>query len=211
MAESHCNTMDTVQAAMPFLKLMCSHDEPMYLEMVVIHKEIYQNLATISLPFSNGHARFSGIMMPEALYVQCFSDPFQPPINPGKYPDNIPSNTSTQQWSKLLIHHKAAKQVYDTFKAVMQCLQNQVQEGIHKDYLAKLDYPDVGLTNVHKIDLKMVEENRKNFNTPMDPSKPLVVYTKNRNTVKHLQQMLAIQSAWQTWCRWGLCMLWQQV
>ena len=83
--------------------------------------------------------------------------------------------------------------MYDTFKAVIQCLQNLCQEAIHKDYLAKLDDLDVGLTNIHpsiiyqhiidryeKIDLKMVEENRKIFNAPMDPTKPLSVYTKKQ-------------------------------
>ena len=89
--------------------------------MVVIHKEIYQNLATISSPFCTGHAGFLGIMMLKALYVQCFNDPFQPPLHLGKYPDNIPTNASAQQCSKLLICLKALKLVYDTFKVVTQC------------------------------------------------------------------------------------------
>ena len=144
--------------------------------MAVIQKEIYQNRPTISLPFGNGHARFLGIMMLAALYVQCFDDPFQPTLNLAKYPDNIPANVSAQQWSELLIHHKAAYQVYNTFKAVTQCLWSQFQEAIHENYLAELDNSDIGLTNVQpsiiyqnvinwceKIDLKMVEENQKNL------------------------------------------------
>ena len=84
------------------------------------------------------------------------------------------------------------------------------------NYLAKLDDPDVSLTNVHpsviyqhiinqyaKIDLRMANSNGKKFNAPMDHSKPLAVYTKNRNAVKHLLPMLAIQSAWRTWCKQG--------
>ena len=131
--------------------------------------------------------------MPEALHVQCFNDPFQLPINPSKYPDDIPANVSALQCSKLLIHHKASKLVYDTFKAVTQCLWKQFQEAIHEDYLAELDNSDVVLTVVHpsviyhhivdryaKIDLQMEEENRKNFNTTMDPSKPLAVYTQKQ-------------------------------
>ena len=64
----------------------------------------------------------------------------------------------------------------------------------------------MGLTNVHpsiiyqhiidryaKIDLRMADDNRKQFNAPMDPSKPLAVFTKNRSTVKHVLQMPAIQ------------------
>ena len=107
--------------------------------------------------------------------------------------DVIPANASAQWQSKLLILHKASKLIYDTFKVVTQCLQNQFQEAIHENYLAKLDDPDVGLTNVHpsviyqhivdryaKIDLRMADNNQKQFNTPMDPSKPLAVYTKKQ-------------------------------
>ena len=88
------------------------------------------------LPDDNSHARFLGIMMPEVLYVQFFDDPFQLPLYSEEYPNDIPPNVSAQQWSELLIHHKAAKQVYDTFKMVMQCLQNQFQEAIHENCLA---------------------------------------------------------------------------
>ena len=94
MAESHSITMDTVWGMISFPKLMCCLDDLMYLEMAVIHKEIYQNLATILSPFGTGHAGFVGIMMPEALYVQHFNDPFQPPLNSGKYPNDIPTNAS---------------------------------------------------------------------------------------------------------------------
>ena len=82
---------------MPFPKLTCCLNEPMYPEMVVVCKEIYQNLAAISSLFGTSHAGYLGIMMPEALYVQHFNDPFQPPFNPGKYPDDIPINASAQQ------------------------------------------------------------------------------------------------------------------
>ena len=156
--------------AMPFPKLMRCLDKPT--EMVVICKEIYQNLAAISSPYGTGHAKYLGIMMPEVLYVQHINDPFQPPINPGEYPDDIPANLSTQQRSKLLIHHKVLKLVYNTFKAATECLWNQFQEAIYKDYLAELGDSDVGLTNVHpsiiyqhivdrfaNIDLRMAEEN----------------------------------------------------
>ena len=48
MAETNRITADMVQAAMPFPKLIRCLNEPMYPEMAVIRKEIYQNLATIS-------------------------------------------------------------------------------------------------------------------------------------------------------------------
>ena len=96
MAESHHITADTVRAVMPFPKLTCCLNDLMYPEMAVICKEIYQNLATILSPFGTGHAGFSGIMMPEALYVQHFNDPFQLPLNPGEYLDDIPANASAQ-------------------------------------------------------------------------------------------------------------------
>ena len=136
MAKSNRITTDMVWAAMSFPKLMRCLDKLMYPEMAVIHKEIYQNLAAILSPFGMGHAGYLGIMMPEAFFVQHFNDPFQPPINSGKSPDDIPASSSAQQWSKLLIHHTASKLVYDTFKAVTKCLQNQFPEVIHEDYLA---------------------------------------------------------------------------
>ena len=121
-------------------------------------------------------------MMPNALYIQHFNDPFQPPSNPGEYPDDIPANASAQRQKELIICHKAAKLIYDTYKVVTQCLRNPFQEAIHEDYLAELDDLDMGLTNVHpsiiyqhivdryaKIDLKMADDNRKQFNAPMDP------------------------------------------
>ena len=62
---------------------------------------------------------------------------------------------------------------------------------IHKDFLAELDNPDVGLTNVlpsdiydhiidtyAKIDLKMVDTDKAKFQEPIDPTEPLAVYTK---------------------------------
>ena len=69
-------------------------------------------------------------MMPEALYVQHFNDPFQLHFNLGKHPDDIPANASAQQCNEVLIYHKVAKQVYTTFKVVTQCLWNQFQEAI---------------------------------------------------------------------------------
>ena len=75
-----------------------------------------------------------------------------------------------------------AKLVYNTFKAVTQCLRNQFQEAIHEDHLAELDNPDVGLSNVHpsviyqqiidryvKINLRMADDNHKQFNAPWTP------------------------------------------
>ena len=149
MAESQQITMDTVHASMPSPKLMWCHDKPTYLEMVVIQEEIYQNLAVITLPYGNGQAAFFNIVMPEVLYVPHFNKSFRQPINPGEYPNRIPASASAQQFSEILICHKAAKQVYDTYKLVIQCLCNQFQEAIHGDYLAELNNPDVGLTNVH--------------------------------------------------------------
>ena len=67
----------------------------MYLSMMVIQKEIYQNVAAISLSYGNGQAGVLGIMMPEVLYVQHFKEPFQQPNDLGKYLDDIPANRPT--------------------------------------------------------------------------------------------------------------------
>ena len=74
MAKSHHITADMVWVEMPFPKLMCCLDEPMYLEMGVICKEIYQNLAAILLPFGTSHTGYLGIIMPEVLHVQHFNN-----------------------------------------------------------------------------------------------------------------------------------------
>ena len=81
---------------MPFPKLMHCHDKPTVSEMVVIHKEFFQNLAIISLPFGNNHDGFLCIMMLEALYIQCFDNPFQLSLNPGEYPNNISAKMFTK-------------------------------------------------------------------------------------------------------------------
>ena len=81
---------------MPFPKLMQCYIEPTYPKMVIIYKEIHQNFATISLPYSSGHAEFLGIMMPEALCSQHLNEPFQLPNDLGEYPDDIPADTSAQ-------------------------------------------------------------------------------------------------------------------
>ena len=113
MAELQCITTDIVQVATPFPKLTFCHDKQTYLETAIIQKEIYQKFATISLSYGNRHAGFLGIMMPVALYAQCFNALFQPPHDLGKYHNDIPTNVSIQ-WSKILICHKAVKQVYNT-------------------------------------------------------------------------------------------------
>ena len=56
-------------------------------------------------------------------------------------------NALAQHRRELLIHHKAARQLYDTYKSVVNCLHNQRQEAIHVDYLAELEDHKVGLTN----------------------------------------------------------------
>ena len=81
---------------MPFPKLMHCLDEPTYPKIAVIQKEIYQNLVAILLPFGTGLAGYLGIMMPDALYIQHFNDLFQPPGNPGDYPNEIPANVLAQ-------------------------------------------------------------------------------------------------------------------
>ena len=58
MAKSNRITTNMIQAAMPFPKLMCCLDEPMYPEMAVIGKEIYQNLAAILSPFGTDLAGY---------------------------------------------------------------------------------------------------------------------------------------------------------
>ena len=149
MAESHCITAHTVWAMIPFAKLMRCLHTLRYMEMVIICKEIYQNLSAFSSPFGTGLALFLSIVMSKALYLQHFNNPFQQLFNQGKYPDDIPANASAQQCSELFIYHKVAKQVYNTFKAVTQCLQNQFHKAIHEDCLAELDDPNIRLTNVH--------------------------------------------------------------
>ena len=124
---------------MPFSKPTCFLDNLAYLEMST------KNVTTILSPFGTGHTRFLGIMMLEMLYVQCFNDWFQMPLNLGEYPDDIPINASAQQCSKLIICHKASNLVHDTFKAVTKCLQNQCQEAIHEDYLTELNDPDIDM------------------------------------------------------------------
>ena len=157
MAELHHITNDVVLAEMPILELMHFLNELTYPEMEVFSKEIYQNFATISWPFGTGHAKFLGIMMLKVLFGQ----------------STLVSLLKTFVWTYLPTD-KVNSLSTNTFKAVTQCLQNQFQKVIHKDYLAKLDNPDVGLTKVNpiviyqhtidwyaKIDLQMVEENRK--------------------------------------------------
>ena len=94
MAKSHRITADTIWVGITFPNLMHCLDKPLYPEMAVICKEIYQNLAAILTPFSASYARYLGIMMPEALYVQRFNDPFHHQINPSKYPDDTLANAS---------------------------------------------------------------------------------------------------------------------
>ena len=184
--------------------------------MMVIQKEIYQNLATTILPYGNGQTGLWGIMMPNVLYVQCFNKLFGQSTDPGKHPDNIPTNASAQQWSEILIHHKAAKQVYDTYKTMIQCNHNQFQKAIDEDNLAELDNPDVGLTNIHpsiiyqhimnwnaKIDLKMAEQNQKMFNEFMDPTKPLMVHTKKQERCQAFVADAGNPIIMQTWYKWG--------
>ena len=76
----------------PFPKLTRCLNELTYPKMAIIQKKIYQYLAEISSPFGTGKAGYLGIMMPDALYIQHFNDPFQPPSNPSEYPDDIPAN-----------------------------------------------------------------------------------------------------------------------
>ena len=131
---------------------------------------------------------------------------FGPFINLGEYPSDISTTAPTQQYNKLLICCKASKQVCDTYKADLQCLHNQLQEAINEHYIAELDDPHVDLTNIHPhimyqnvvhwyvtVNLKMVEENLKTLNKPMDPTTLLGVYTKNKSNIMHLQQMMATQ------------------
>ena len=65
MDESHHIIADTIWVEIPFSKLTCCLNKPMYTEMMVIHKEIYQNLATILSTFCTNHGRILGIIMPE--------------------------------------------------------------------------------------------------------------------------------------------------
>ena len=87
--------------------------------------------------------------MPEVLCIQCFKEPFIQPINLSKYPNDISANASAQWKGKLLICHKAAKQVYDTYKAVIQSLHNQFHEAIYEEYLTELNRSYISLTNIH--------------------------------------------------------------
>ena len=107
----------------------------------------------IASPFGNSQAMFLSTMMSEILYFQCFNEWFAPPNNPGKYPDDIPATALAQFRSKLHIWHKSAKQLFGTYKAVVQCLHNLFQEAINEDYLSELDHPNIGLTTVLPSDI----------------------------------------------------------
>ena len=81
--------------------------------------------------------------------------------------------------------------MFEIYKPVVQCVQNQIQMANDEDYLVELNNLHVGLIDIQpmdiynhiincyaKIDLKMAEDNCKQFNESMDPTKPLAVYTK---------------------------------
>ena len=178
--------------------------------MTVIWKKIYQNLASINAPIGQG-AGFLGFVMSQVLYIQCFNKLFEPPKNLGEYHNDILVITSTGHWNELLMQHKTQKQTFDTYKVIIQCLHTQFQAAIHENYLAELNDPDVGLTNVlpsdihnhmvdwyAKIDLKMAKNNKAKFHEPMNPTKLLVVYTKNKSNAKPLQQRPKAQLPWLT-------------
>ena len=107
MAESHCITAHTVWAMIPFAKLMRCLHTLIYMEMVIICKEIYQNLSAFSSPFGTGLALFLGIVMSKALYLQHFNNPFQQPLTqastlmtfpPMPLPNNAANSLSTTKW-----------------------------------------------------------------------------------------------------------------
>ena len=68
---------------------------------------------------------------------------------PRKISDNILADASAQCRRELLICNKAAKQLYDIYKWVIQSLHSQFQEVINEDYLAELDDPNISLIKVH--------------------------------------------------------------
>ena len=105
--------------------------------MVIICKEIYQNLTIIASPFGNEQAGFLVIMMPNALYIQCI--------------DDISANANTMRHEQILIQHKANKRLLDSYKALVLCVQNQCQEFVHDDCLAKLEDPGVRLSTILPI------------------------------------------------------------
>ena len=74
--------------------------------------------------------------------------------------------------------------MFDTYKAVLQCLCNQFQAAIHLDYLAELDDPGVGLTNLitSSTSQKMMENNKAKVLEPMDYTKLLVVCIEKQAT-----------------------------
>ena len=72
-------TVDTVSAYMPFLMVTKCQIELIYLEMVIIHNETFQNLATIASLYGNDQAEFIKIMMPDTSHLQCFKEHFTQP------------------------------------------------------------------------------------------------------------------------------------
>ena len=101
---------------------------------------------------------------------------------PRKISDNILADASAQCRRELLICNKAAKQLYDIYKWIIQSLHSQFQEIINEDYLAELDDPNISphqCTTKHYISTHCWSLWKIRFKYG-ECTKPFVVHTKKQ-------------------------------
>lgn len=185
---------ESVLAVMPFQKLDTISGEPSYADMKKIRKQINANLISVTMPDDWGRGKgLLGEIQDAAVFLARNGAAYNPPpAAPPSYPVMVAHATTAQREqarAELAIDTKFWAQAQHAIRIIV----NQMQEAFDPFIYAELDDPDEGLTNVdirafiaHIIDRfatisqTEIDDNLIKFNTGIDPSCTLAVYTRKQ-------------------------------
>jgi hypothetical protein len=86
---------------------------------------------------NHGHA---GIIVEPAKYLTMTrGKQFNPPANPGVYPDGLAINAAAGTRAREEAIHKELVAQYEIFKGVEQGLKDIIQEAVKADYLLEIE------------------------------------------------------------------------
>ena len=113
------------------------HDEPNFNLLIGTHQKCANNAGSISTTLGGGAHRYLALITPANTYFALMGAIFQPPTNPGPFPQ-IPPWATAAQIGHLERTHKEDKRLYQEYVAVGNVLKQQLIGVVDETYLRQI-------------------------------------------------------------------------
>ena len=181
-------------AKMPYKTLTKVNDDPNYVELSKLRREVYRNCAAVHSAL-NGNMGHLGLVMPPADYTAQNGGIayVASPTNPGPYDGTIANNAGSVQRSRREAQHQQRLDNHLIELAVQNVIKNMLGDALPRWLLAEIEDRDTGLNNVSILDIfdhafdrrgqiddDLVDEYTGKYNAALDVAQGFNVYVERQ-------------------------------